>query len=353
MKAERRTRLWQALRYVIGIVGAGVGLAAVFGRRDELAGAVSVLGHLSWPWVILAAAAEGASVAAYARLYRHLLTSGPTGQALSVRTLTGITLAAHSIQNSLPAGPAWSNLYTFRQFSRRGADPVVAAWSLVMANVLAFCALGLLATVGVVAADDQASALGLIPVVVGVVLVGLGLVVALRRGILGRPALALARGGVRLSQRVAHRPTGDPEEIVRQAWGRLSAVHPTRADLVKAAAWALANWVFDLTSLALAFGVVGSPVPWRGLLLAYGAGQLAANLPLTLGGLGVVEGSLTVALVYYGGAESATVAAVLLYRILSFWLMLPVGWAAALVLRVPERAGRRSGTLPAASGVQP
>ena len=39
---------------------------------------------------------------------------------------------------------------------------------------------------------------------------------------------------------------------------------------------------------------VHAPVPWRGILLAYGAGQLAVNLPVTPGGLGVVEGSLTV-----------------------------------------------------------
>jgi uncharacterized protein (TIRG00374 family) len=69
-------------------------------------------------------------------------------------------------------------------------------------------------------------------------------------------------------------------------------------------------------------------VPWRGLLLAYGAGQLAANLPVTPGGLGVVEGSLTIALVAYGGGEVSTVAAVLLYRIMSFWVLLPVGYAA-------------------------
>jgi hypothetical protein len=69
-------------------------------------------------------------------------------------------------------------------------------------------------------------------------------------------------------------------------------------------------------------------VPWKGLLLAYGAGQLAANLPITPGGLGVVEGSLTIAIVAYGGAAGSTVVAVLLYRFISFWLILPIGWAA-------------------------
>ena len=90
--------------------------------------------------------------------------------------------------------------------------------------------------------------------------------------------------------------------------------------------YALANWVFDCACLVCCFAAVGAPVPWRGLLLAYGAGQLAANLPITPGGLGVVEGSITIALSYFGGSEPAAIAAVLLYRILSFWVELPIGW---------------------------
>jgi uncharacterized protein (TIRG00374 family) len=86
---------------------------------------------------------------------------------------------------------------------------------------------------------------------------------------------------------------------------------------------------------------VGAPVPWRALLLAYAAGQLATNLPITPGGLGVVEGSLTIALVAYGGSETSTVAAVLLYRLISFWALLPagyVGWG-LVTLDVRRREG--------------
>ena len=54
----------------------------------------------------------------------------------------------------------------------------------------------------------------------------------------------------------------------------------------------LAMWIGDLACLTVSFLAVGAGVPWRGLLLAYGAGQLAANLPITPGGLGVVEGSI-------------------------------------------------------------
>ena len=53
----------------------------------------------------------------------------------------------------------------------------------------------------------------------------------------------------------------------------------------------------------------------------------------------MVEGSITVALVTFGGGEASTVAAVLLYRIISFWLVLPVGWASVAALAI---TGRRS-----------
>ena len=76
------------------------------------------------------------------------------------------------------------------------------------------------------------------------------------------------------------------------------------------------------------FLAIDAPIPWTGLLLAYGAGQLAATLPITPGGLGVVEGSITVALVAFGGAETSTAYAVLLYRIISFWFILVLGWLA-------------------------
>ena len=39
----------------------------------------------------------------------------------------------------------------------------------------------------------------------------------------------------------------------------------------------MGNWVADCGCLTLSFLAVGAGVPWRGLLLAYGAGQLASH----------------------------------------------------------------------------
>ncbi len=102
------------------------------------------------------------------------------------------------------------------------------------------------------------------------------------------------------------------------------------------------NWLLDCACFAMMFPAIGAPVPWKGLLLAYGAGQLATSLPITPGGLGVVEGSITIALVAFGGVESTTVDAVLIYRFISFWLVLAVGWALWGELALEVRHGRWS-----------
>ena len=69
-------------------------------------------------------------------------------------------------------------------------------------------------------------------------------------------------------------------------------------------------------------------MPWRGVLLAYGLSQLAACLPIIPGGLGLVEGSLAVLLVAYGMPGNEALASVALYRIVSFWIVVPAGWGA-------------------------
>ena len=60
-----------------------------------------------------------------------------------------------------------------------------------------------------------------------------------------------------------------------------------------------------------------------------GGSSLGNFLPLVL-----------IALVAYGGAEATTVAAVLVYRLLSFWASLPIGWGTAVVLEIRRRTGR-------------
>ena len=144
------------------------------------------------------------------------------------------------------------------------------------------------------------------------------------------------------------RPRWDIEVYIERILHWTNSVRLGWRQVIEIVLWASANWIFDCLCFALMFPAVGATVPWKGLLLAYGAGQLAAALPITPGGLGAVEGSITIALVVFGGAQTSTVDAVLMYRIVSFWLVLAVGWALWGEMAVEVRRGRWSRTALAA-----
>jgi uncharacterized protein (TIRG00374 family) len=316
-------RVWRTARFAFGLAAAAAAIWAITGKTDELGGVTTYLGHIHWAWVAVALSAEGVSYLAYAALQRRLLGAGQIR--VPMPAMTGISAAATAIQNSLPGGIVFYAAYLFRQYRRFGADDVLAGWTLIAVNAVSFITLSALAAVGLALALGAGSALDLVEVIVGIVMVAALLVVAWVERTRLLPHMARA---VRLSQRLIRRPSPNltPEQVIDGWLSRVGMVSPGRSDWAWATGMSLGNWVADCGCLAICFVAVGAGVPWRGLLLAYGAGQLATILPVTPGGLGVVEGSLTIALVTFGGVENSTVAAVLLYRLISFWLLLPVGW---------------------------
>jgi uncharacterized membrane protein YbhN (UPF0104 family) len=216
-----------------------------------------------------------------------------------------------------------ATIFTYRQYRRRGADEALAGWTVAATFVAASVSLSLLAAAGVAIAGAEGAGLDLVGVTVGVLLISLAMAVFfLHRGTM----VWTVRTLLHLSERVIRWPRGRTAEHGERIVARLTHVSLRPSQALAAGGWGLGNWLLDCSCLALSFLAVGVGIPWDGLLLAYGAGQLAANLPITPGGLGVVEGSLTIALVAFGGAQVSTVAAVLLYRILSFWIQLPIGW---------------------------
>ena len=108
------------------------------------------------------------------------------------------------------------------------------------------------------------------------------------------------------------------------------------------------NWLADAAVLVVSIRAAGGPVPWNDLLLVYSSGVAAQSLNITPGGLGVAEGTLSLALVATGLRASQALAAVLLYRLASFWLVALSGWLVFWCLR-RRRPGRNATalTLPA------
>ena len=328
-------RHWPALRFVLGIGIVALAAWVLASHTDELSGLQEVFTDLNWWWVPAAMLAEVASFVCFAGMQLELLKCG--GLDGPKVPLFKMTLAAQALANSLPGGTAVSAVYGFRWFRRFGADGPLAAWTMAGTLVAAFLSLALVATTGLAFATGEGASLDLIPVIVGALLVTM-VIGALF--VYERPLFLVVTGAIGASRAVFGRPRGDTEAHIQRIIGSVTSVRLGLRQGIAVIAWGTANWLFDCSCFAMMFLAVHSTIPWNGLLLAYGAGQLAASLPITPGGLGAVEGSITIALVAFGGAQTATVDAVLMYRLISFWLVLFVGWALWGELALEVRRGR-------------
>jgi uncharacterized membrane protein YbhN (UPF0104 family) len=248
-----------------------------------------------------------------------------------------MTFASQALANSLPGGTAVSAVYGFRWFRRFGADGSLAGWATAGTVVASAVSLSLVATAGLALATGEGASLDLIPAIIG------ALVLTIAVGALfvyERPLFVVLSWILRTSHALIGRPKGDTTVAIDRIMLAVTSVRLGWRQVSTIVAWGTANWLFDCACFAMMFPATHASVPWDGLLLAYGAGQLAAALPITPGGLGAVEGSITIALVAFGGAQTTTVDAVLLYRMISFWLVLVVGWALCGELVVEVRRGR-------------
>ena len=119
---------------------------------------------------------------------------------------------------------------------------------------------------------------------------------------------------------------------------RLEVLRSETVELLRERGWSLTVWtvvghanLYVLLVLCLrAVGIDRSALGWAAVLAAFAFGRLVTALPITPGGLGVFEVGLTGALAAVGSGPgqasgAALVAAVLLFRFLTFALPLPLG----------------------------
>ncbi|GAA3343579.1 hypothetical protein GCM10020358_43400 [Amorphoplanes nipponensis] len=315
-------------------VGAAVVTLAVVGLRGRLPDPGEFLAALAgagYGWVALAAALQVVSLLAFARQQQHLL--GNLGVRLRVRRLLAITLARSAMSISLPAGAAVSTGYAIREYRRAGVPRRVGAASAVVSGLASLGGLTLLYVVGGagVVARDPGSYLSWRPPAVVAALAALTTAgVVLGRRFAARPGRAPA-GGEPAWAGGAGRRAGRLLTSARGAW-RAGAGLRAR-DWAVALAYAAVNWLTDLLCLAAATRALGLPVGVTTLAGIYLGVQIVRQVPLTPGGVGVIETALVAGLTASGATAVPAAAAVLIYRLLSCWLIIPAGGAAGLALR--------------------
>ncbi|HET9256235.1 MAG TPA: lysylphosphatidylglycerol synthase transmembrane domain-containing protein [Pseudonocardiaceae bacterium] len=333
-----RNRWRRVVVAVIGLAAAALAGWVLYDNSDELVTAADTLKSVRPGWVVVAVLIEVFSYLARGAATAVVLRRG--GGGVGTLTLSAAVLAGDAAAYCLPLGFAASGVVMFGILRRRQVSAAVAGWMFAVASVFYVSAVTAMTIVAVPIAgnDDVIPGLQTLSVVLlGVLAAGGGLGYTLLR----RPALRSRLA--RLLPRVGPgrgRWDGVAQRVVAplKSWlAQLRTVRLTPFTVVSAFGLMIVSWVADVAVLAVAFIALGSSPPWTGLLLAYCAGQIAASVPITPGGIGVMEGSITLALVYFGGAKVITLTAVLLYRLIAYWGCIPAGGLAWLALRAASR----------------
>ena len=286
----------------------------------------SVFRHAALAWVAAGFAAECVSMAAFAKLQQQLLRAADTR--LTLGTLLAISYIGNGITGAVPvAGSGLALTYSERQFRAHGADPARVSVVLMVAGVISAVAFAAIVAVGaIVTGNPTAAVLGLVTSIAIASFVACFLIMLHSQQGRSRlqPVLVAA---LRLGQRTVRRPSGDVALLSAAILERLSSVRLRTPAIAAASAWALVNWGCDALCLAAAIAAARVAVPWSQWLLAWSAGSAAGSFSPTPFGLGVVDMALIAALHGSGLPAADGVCAVLLYRVITFKILLTLLWA--------------------------
>jgi uncharacterized membrane protein YbhN (UPF0104 family) len=329
--AARRAakRPWARLRLpLVLLAAAGLAAFGLWGRLPDPRAFVGAFTGADYWWVALAVVLQIISLTAFAWQQRQLM--GALGVRLRARHAALVTLARTALSISLPAGGAVSAAYAVREYERAGTPREVGTASMIVSGLASIGGLTLLYVAGFAAlvTTDPALLAGPRPIVIAAVLAALtaGAVLTGRRwmrepsrGPAAEPGHGL-RGFVRRTL-----------DSARDGW-RAGAALRAR-DWIAALLFLAANWLTDLLCLAATCHAVGLPVGVSTLAGIYLGVQIVRQVPLTPGGVGVIDTALVAGLTAAGATAATAVAAVLVYRLISCWLLLPAGGVAAVLLR--------------------
>ena len=333
--AQANPLTWKTiLKRAVLVAVAGVGIYLVLPELIAVLGAWPRLSTLNPIWFTVAIAAEVISFTCNFALQR-----------LALRTrgwfaVVTAGLASNSVTDSLPGGDAAGAAVQFRMLTTAGFDTDTA-----VGGLTAFSLLGIGGLLGL--------PLFALPTMLAGAPVSRGLVHTALLGIAGfalfaifgvivlrtdRPLALLGRAAQNLWNRLTRgrRPVTNLDKQLLAERNAIRAVlgqHWWQAALLTAG-----RLGFDYGCLLAALRATGADPKPSLVLLAYAAADIIALLPITPGGLGIVEASLSGLLILAGVRPGYAVLATLAYRVASYWLPLLAGPPAYLLFR--SRYGR-------------
>jgi uncharacterized membrane protein YbhN (UPF0104 family) len=332
-EAHGRRIPWRVISRVLLLLATLVSLYFLFPKLVDVFTQWHSLADLEPQWILLALVFEATSVMSLWEVQRIALRT-PSWFAVGTSQLAG-----NAAGNVIPGGAATAGAFSYRLLVRagvRGDDVAGGLAAVAIANttmILAFPVLALPAILGGLQAPH-----GLLTTAyIGAGAFVLAVLAGLAAFLWDRPLLLVGRGidaVLRLlpSKRGAH---GTGDRLLQQRDGLR---HSFGARWPFALCAVVAKPAFDYLGLLCCIAAVGARPDPSLVVLAYAGAMLLALIPFTPGGLGFVEAGLTGLLALAGLSTHEAVVATLAYRLLVFWLPLPLGGIAYLLHR------RRYGT---------
>jgi hypothetical protein len=319
-------------------------VAGVFGLLPRLGGLrhdAASLRHARPAFVAAAIVAQAVSLGCYALLYRRVLAS--LGARLRFRVAAEVTLSTFLISHVTPFGSATGTLLNVSTLEAEGIAASTTGEAIGLTSLVSTVALIALFGTGLVAtAGRHISATYLRIAGVALVLVLLVLAIAFLVG--AHPGIA-ERAARRAASWARHvRPSIDPEKAAQTSKRLVLLARSalTGRAFLESYGFASADLLFDLLSLDLMFLAFRYQPGFGPLAVAYAAANIASAIPITPGGLGVIEVTLVAITVGFGAPRATAVIAVLGYRVVNYWLPLLPGALAYLRLRLSVNAAGKT-----------
>jgi len=296
-----RIRLRTLLTMVASVVA-----AYLLAGELERASLASVLRSADWRWSI-----AGLALSATTYIGATLSLSGFVAARLSFFRTMLVQVAGSFVTLVTPAAVGGAAL-NVRYLQRKKVPAPVAAASVGVAQVVAFVLhISMLVVFAAIAGTTSKTSIQP-PRWAYFVLAGL-VVVALA-------VLALPAGRRLLRARVS--PT------LGQVLPRLLEVAQQPRKLAEGIGGTLLLSASYILCLAACVAAFGRSVPFASIAVVYLTGSAIGSVLPTPGGLGGVEAALTAGMTAAGLPGAVAVSSVLLFRLLTFWFPVPVGWVA-------------------------
>lgn len=301
---------------------------------DSARGQLHHLFDLSNPWLLLVIGGELVSLAAFALTTQVMI---PLAVRPRFSRILRIDLSTIALSHSVPAGGAAGTGLGLRLLFEAGVPMGDASFAKLAQGLASGVLLQILLVSALIIAGpaNHGSRLLLGVGVAGIVLmVGAGvLLFTVRRWRHSLAALVAActRWLPLAADDLGHR-------LVGGAADSLDAILRDRQRMVVAAWSMLANWLFDALALWASVRAYGHSLSYLSLMIPFAAASTLTWLPITPGGVGIVEAALVPLLVAFGTPHAAAVLGVLTWRLVSFWLPIPIGGVAYASLSARGRS---------------